>query len=64
MSYKIKIDVGFIRRHIDQIRLHQPLSVNPTTDLPNFGSPVELAIPAHENPVTPQIEQGTQQPLS
>ena len=64
VSYKIKIDGGFIRRHIDQIRLHQSLSINPATDLPNFESPVELAIPAHENPVIPQIEQGTQQPLS
>ena len=51
VSYKIKIDGGVIRRHIDQIRQYKPLSVQDSTmDVTNFESPVETPMPVHENP--------------
>ena len=54
VSYKIKIDGGVIRRHIDQILQYKPLSVQDSTmNITNFESPVETPIPVHENPVIP-----------
>ena len=54
VSYKIKINGGVIRRHIDQVRQYKPLSVQESTmDVTNFESPVETPIPVHENPVIP-----------
>ena len=54
VSYKIKIDSGVIRRHIDQILQYKPLSVQDSTmNITNFESPVEIPIPVHENPVIP-----------
>ena len=75
VSYKIKIDGGVIRRHIDQICQYKSLSIQDSTmDVTNFESPVETPMPVHENPpilvhknpVIPpvQIEQGTQQPVN